>query len=170
VKGFEVWISTASHQYIVDAISHDVVGIPSTRVIGVRTVLQGNKITTSFQGCGEYPASQNVINYRLGKRCWINKLIFEYPGSRQLTDSSPLLFAAGDSDADAYFLRDAVGLRIVINRNEKELMCNGLENIDDKWIIQPMFIEPLPVRTKAYECSDVVNVSNSNIQNQLEAH
>jgi hypothetical protein len=50
-------------------------------------------------------------------------------------------------------LRDATGIRIVVNRNRTELMCRAYANQDGRWLVNPMFIEPLPRLAKGYPCS-----------------
>ena len=167
--GFHVWVSTASSQYIVDAIAPQHVGVPAQRVIGVRAVLQGGKLTSSFQGCGTYTDGQDIINFRQGKRCWINRIIFAIRDKqKQLQQASPISFGAGDSDTDYFFLRDARDLRLVINRNKREVMCNALQNVDAKWLINKMFIAPKKARTKGYRCAGFKNVLGKIIPDQKE--
>ena len=63
-----------------------------------------------------------------------------------LNQNSPAkrpVFGAGDSDTDITFLQDASVLKLAINRNRQELMCNAYNNYQDKWMINPMFIRPL---------------------------
>ena len=43
------------------------------------------------------------------------------------------------------FLTDATALRLVLNRNRIELMCRTYANSDDRWLANPMFIDPLPM-------------------------
>ena len=168
-NGFRVWISTASSQYIVDAIANKYVGVAADKVIGVRPVLKKGKITADFQGCGTFTNGQDIINFRQGKRCWINRIIFGIKDkSAQLHKRSGISFAAGDSDTDIFFLRDASDLRLVINRNKKEVMCNALQNIDRKWIINRMFISPKKTRKSEYKCSRFKNVLGKIIPNQRE--
>lgn len=154
-SGYDVWVSSASSQNLVEMFALQV-GIKADHVIGVRPVLdpQG-KTTFAFQGCGTYPdGTFDLINYRQGKRCWINKIIFGVTDPKaQLEQSSPTQFAAGDSDTDAFFVKDAQALRLVINRNKNELMCNAYENKDGHWLINPMFIKPKAAKDKKYDCS-----------------
>jgi hypothetical protein len=63
------------------------------------------------------------------------------------------VFGAGDSDTDISFLHDATHLRLVINRNKKEIMCNAYGNYMSKWIINPMFIQPRAQQMTPYLCS-----------------
>jgi len=158
--GFDVWISSASSQYIVEEFARHV-GLSNNRVIGVRPVLdKENRITTQFEGCGPTPAKQNLlINYRQGKRCWINKIIFaEKDKQKQIDQPSPTHFAAGDSDTDMFFVRDAKEFHVVINRQKPEIMCHALafsQGLKEKmgtWIINPMFIAPKSKKSSPYEC------------------
>ncbi|MBN1282269.1 MAG: haloacid dehalogenase-like hydrolase [Proteobacteria bacterium] len=158
--GFDVWVISASSQPLVEAFAARV-GIASDCVIGIRAALdKKGKATARFQGCSQYPEKNyGIISYGQGKRCWLNKVAFGRTAPvSQMNDKSPLVFAAGDSDGDLYFLKDAE-YRLVLNRNKAELMCNayaGARSVnpaDGVWIINPMFIKPKPKRTKPYDCS-----------------
>ena len=85
-NGFEVWVSSASSQQVVERIA-TYVNVAPDHVIGVRLVLDGNgKLTYNLQGCGGIADGQNdgagnvtgnsLINYVDGKRCWANKIIW----------------------------------------------------------------------------------------------
>ena len=63
------------------------------------------------------------------------------------------VFAAGDSDTDLTFLQDATGLKLALNRNKKELMCNAYGNAGGRWLVNPMFIEPRPQQAQPYACA-----------------
>lgn len=43
------------------------------------------------------------------------------------------------------FITDATALRLVINRNQIELMCRAYDDSDGRWLVNPMFIDPLGV-------------------------
>lgn len=155
-NGFDVWITTASPQYIVDAISTEV-GVAPNHVLGIRSVVTNGVITPNLQGCGTIADGANtMITFDTGKRCWINKVIFKVPAASQAVTNPDLtkrqVFAAGDSDTDIAFLKDATDLKLVINRNKNQVMCNALNNYQGKWIIEPMFISPKPKRMTAYDC------------------
>ncbi len=152
-SGFDVWISSASAQPIVEPFAKRV-GVDERHVIGVRPALdEEGRITPSFQDCVGSGVNSSFINYRLGKRCWINKVVFGMQDEKLLETPSPIEFAAGDSDTDIFFLRDARALRLAINRNKTELMCHAFANADGKWIVNPMFIEPRAQKASAYECA-----------------
>lgn len=155
--GFDVWVVSASSQYIVEPFA-ELVGIDADHVIGVRATLEGGETTYRFQGCGEVPEGNgDLITYRDGKRCWINKVIFgadaadHFTPTDQLTDR--LIFVAGDSVTDLSMLEDAEH-QLVINRGRTELMCHAYfnENGEGDWLINPMFIKPNPQNTDPYAC------------------
>ncbi|MEU3727205.1 haloacid dehalogenase-like hydrolase [Streptomyces sp. NPDC031705] len=154
--GFDVWISSASPQPVVEVWAQGA-GIDARHVIGIRNTTRGGTLTAHLQGCGSVPdGADTLIPYIDGKRCWINKEVFRVRG-RAAGEVQPAarrqVFAAGDSDTDVTFLRDATALRLVVNRNKNELMCRAYDNSDGRWIVNPMFIEPKPRRTSPYPCS-----------------
>jgi hypothetical protein len=128
--------------------------IDPAHVVGIRSHLdKEGKITPLLAGCGTQPeGNQTLITYRQGKRCWVNKIIFGITDPQEMMNhSSPTIFAAGDSNTDVFFVKDA-RYHLAINRNKDELMCLALENKGAHWIINPMFIDPLPTRTAEYQC------------------
>ncbi len=165
-NGFDVWIISASSQYLVEEFAKGV-GVSADRVIGVRAVLNSSgKTTAYFEGCGTAPdGNQELITYKVGKRCWLNKEVFElFRADDMMEIPTPIEFAAGDSDTDITFVKDATELKLAINRNKKELMCNAYADLyssanpDGKWLVNPMFIEPKGQYTKddgthTYSCS-----------------
>ncbi|MFD8148349.1 haloacid dehalogenase-like hydrolase [Streptomyces sp. NPDC059708] len=154
--GFDVWISSASPQPVVEVWAQGV-GVAADHVIGIRNTTRGGKLTTHLQGCGTVPdGADSMITYVDGKRCWINKEVFGVRGAaaeKVQPAARRQIFAAGDSDTDVTFLRDATALRLVVNRNKNELMCRAYDNSDGKWIVNPMFIEPKKQKTGPYPCS-----------------
>lgn len=151
---FDVWVVSASPQYVVESFAGHA-GIGRDRVIGVRPLLDDKKrVTYGVESCGPDSGDLPVITYRQGKRCWINKVIFgEKDPKAMLEKPSPTVFAAGDSDTDAFFVKDATGMKLVINRNTPEIMCNAYANTGRNWTINPMFIAPLPQRSEDYRCA-----------------
>ena len=136
---FDVWVVSASSQYLVESFAKRV-GIQPDRVIGVRSKLDDQgRLTGAFEPCG----GEETIPYRKGKVCWIDKII-----------RRPITFAAGDSDSDLFFLQKATRLRLVINRNKRELMCHAYSNQDGNGLINPMFIEPKPKKSEVYHCQE----------------
>ncbi|WP_405981507.1 haloacid dehalogenase-like hydrolase [Streptomyces sp. NBC_00158] len=155
--GFDVWISSASPQPVVEVWARGV-GIDAAHVIGIRnTTTRDGRLTAHLQGCGSVPdGADTMTTYIDGKRCWINKEVFGVRGKaaeKVQPAARRQVFAAGDSDTDISFLRDATALRLVLNRNKNELMCRAYDNSDGKWIVNPMFIEPKKQKTGPYPCS-----------------
>jgi hypothetical protein len=70
------------------------------------------------------------------------------------------VFAAGDSNTDITFVRDATVLKLIINRNKKELMCNGYANFGGKYLLNPMFLSPKPQLAAGYPCSTTACVDD----------
>ncbi|GLV84042.1 putative conserved lipoprotein LppF [Streptomyces lavendulae subsp. lavendulae] len=154
--GFDVWISSASPQPVVEVWAQGV-GVKADHVIGIRNTTRNGRLTAHLQGCGSVKdGADTMITYIDGKRCWINKEVFGVrgPAAEKVQPASRRqVFAAGDSDTDISFLRDATALRLVVNRNKNELMCRAYDNSDGKWIVNPMFIEPKKQKTSPYPCS-----------------
>jgi hypothetical protein len=165
-NGWDLWVISASPQPWVEAAAARV-GITPDRVIGIRLVESGGKLTHDIQGCGDVPDGQNdgagnvrgntLITYIDGKRCWMNKVIHgDTSAAAMQKNPDPAkrpVFAAGDSDTDLTFLQDATGLKLALNRNKKELMCNAYGNAGGRWLVNPMFIEPRPQQAQPYACA-----------------
>ncbi|MEU6058140.1 haloacid dehalogenase-like hydrolase [Streptomyces sp. NPDC047097] len=156
--GFDVWITSASAQPVVQVWAREV-GIGADHVIGVENLRSGGRLTPRLRGCGGDP---EAIPYIDGKRCAINRTILGVPPQRAF-ERQPAhrrqVFAAGDSDTDATFLHDATGLRLVLNRNKAELMCRAYHNGDGGWIVNPMFLEPKPALSTPYPCAERARVN-----------
>lgn len=165
--GFDVWVVSASSQHIVEPFAKQA-GIAADHVIGVRAVIDaGGKTTYNLQGCGSVSDGTNdgagkftgnsLMTYIDGKRCWINKVIHgDTTGAAEdrIEDASKRhVLGAGDSDTDVSFLQDATALRLVINRNKEELMCNAYANAGGSWLVNPMFIKPKGAFADGYACS-----------------
>ena len=164
-NGFDVWVVSASPQVVVEQWL-DTVGVAKDHLIGIRSVVVNGKYTADLQGCGDVPDGSNdgmgkvtgnsMITYIEGKRCWINKIIHGDAGATAI-DQRPAaqrhVFAAGDSDTDVEFLKDATVLKLVLNRNKKELMCHAYNNAGGHWLINPMFLDPRPQQASVYACA-----------------
>jgi phosphoserine phosphatase len=153
--GYDTWIITASPQDVVGALA-PLTGIPSDHVVGIRSLTDAaGRLTYSFEGCGDVPAGQTLISYIEGKRCWVNKVIYGEQPKHQF-DRQPerkrAAFAAGDSDTDIDFMRDAK-YKFVLNRAKTELMCFAYNNEGDSWRVNPMFIQPRAQRSTPFPCS-----------------
>jgi hypothetical protein len=165
--GFDVWVISASSQHIVEPFAA-MVGIEKDHVIGVRAVVdQDGLLTYNFEGCGSVAAGTNdgkggvtgnsMITYIDGKRCWMNKVIYgDMTAAAEQVQKDPAkrpVFGAGDSDTDVSFLKDSTSLKLVINRNKNEIMCNAYGNAGGSWIVSPMFIAPRAELVAGYACS-----------------
>lgn len=155
--GFDVYIVSAGSEPVTEVWSRGV-GVDAAHTIAIRSVLDRHgRITTRTEGCGDVPASRGAaIPYIDGKRCWINQEIYGVRGAAawQRQDARHrTAIAGGDADTDVTFVADATGAHLVVNRNKNELMCRAYDDADGRWVINPMFIEPLPRRQDLYPCS-----------------
>ena len=155
-RGYDVWIITASPQDVIGAMS-PLVGVPADHVIGIRSLTDASgKLTYKFEGCGDVADGvAQVIPFIQGKRCYVNKVVFGATGATawaRRPDGQRWVFAAGDSDSDVEFLRDAT-FKLVINRNKADLMCHAYNSENDTWRVNPMFIEPKTAKASSYACS-----------------
>lgn len=155
-SGFDVWIVSASPEPVVDVWARGV-GIAPDHAVGIRNTTEHGRLTSHLKGCGGVRDGEDrMITYIDGKRCWINQEIFGVRGpaaERVQPAARRQVFAAGDSDTDVSFLRDATGLRLVLNRNKNELMCRAYDDGDGRWLVNPMFIEPKKRKASAYPCA-----------------
>ena len=144
-NGFDVWVITASPELLVASFAKKV-GIKAENVIGIRNVVENGIITADLKGCGTFKDGENrMMTYRIGKRCWMNEIIFGITGEAAMTPAEDIskrpLFVAGDSDTDYHFMIDATGLRLLINREKPEITKEAFENKDGLWIINELFIK-----------------------------
>ncbi|MCQ8828835.1 haloacid dehalogenase-like hydrolase [Streptomyces malaysiensis] len=155
--GFEVWVDSAGSTPVTNAWAGGV-GVDREHVLAIRNLLDRHgRITYTQEGCGGEPASKGtVMPYIEGKRCWLNEKAFGVTGpdawKRQAPQNRPVI-AGGDADTDVTMVGDATGAGLVLNRNKNEIMCRAYDNADGTWLINPMFIEPLPRKEAAYPCS-----------------
>lgn len=152
--GFDVWVVSASAEPVVRSYAKRA-GIDAGHVIGVRAALDNAGLWSAHvQGCGG-GAADTAITYIDGKRCWINQVVYgdTTASAWQRRSGVRQVFAAGDSNTDIMFLRDATDLRLVLNRNKEELMCFSYNNEDTRWLVQPMFIGPKAARAALYPCA-----------------
>jgi phosphoserine phosphatase len=149
-NGFDVRIISALPEPVVRVWAAEV-GISSDRAMGTRTEHDGDVLTSRLASCGGEPS----IPYNEGKRCRVNEQAFGVQGPaafEQLPEQRRQVFGAGDSDGDVTFIADATALRLVINRNQIEVMCRAYANVDGRWLVNPMFINPLGV-SPPYPCA-----------------
>jgi hypothetical protein len=154
--GIEPWVVSASPKEFADVWGPGV-GIDSAHTIGISQLLRKGKLSGHLTGCGGLPdGSDAIMTYIDGKRCFINKIILGMKGPRALQPAPaakrPVL-AGGDATTDVTMVRDATGVHVVLNRNKDELMCYAYDNADQRWAINPMFIQPLPKKAGLYPCS-----------------
>lgn len=150
--GFDVRIVTASPQPQAQAWGEKI-GLEPDKVMGVKTVLDGDKWSYEMVQCG----GEKSMTYIEGKRCRVNEEVLGITGP-EAWDPAPedkrQVFAAGDSNTDVSFVGDATYLRLAVNRNKQELMCNAYFDEDDKWLVNPMFIEPKDKQDEPYDCDE----------------
>ncbi|MFJ8393827.1 haloacid dehalogenase-like hydrolase [Streptomyces sp. NPDC094144] len=155
--GFDVWIVSAGSEPVTEVWSRGI-GIDRAHTVAIRSVLdREGRITTRNEGCGGTGVTEGeAIPYIDGKRCWINQEIYGIKGRAAWHRQAPdrrITLGGGDADTDVTFVGDATGAHLVLNRNKNEVMCRAYDNADGRWVVNPMFIEPLPRRTTAYPCA-----------------
>lgn len=158
--GFDVYIVSAGSEPVTEVWSRGRggVGIDRAHTIAIRSVLDSKgRITTYNEGCGGVGRTQGeAIPYIDGKRCWINQDIFRIKGKSAWEKQrwgKRIALGGGDADTDVTFVGDATGAHLVLNRNKNEVMCRAYDNADGRWVVNPMFIEPLPRKSGSYPCS-----------------
>ncbi|MFF2652335.1 haloacid dehalogenase-like hydrolase [Streptomyces sp. NPDC058045] len=155
--GFEVYIVSAGSEPVTEVWSRGV-GIDADHTIAIRSLTdRRGRITPWSEGCGgTRPSMGEEIPYIDGKRCWINQDIYRVRGKaawKQQPAPRRIAVGGGDADTDVTFVADATGAHLVLNRNKDEIMCRAYDDEDGRWLVNPMFIEPLPRRTAPYPCS-----------------
>ncbi|WP_345461347.1 haloacid dehalogenase-like hydrolase [Nocardioides marinquilinus] len=158
--GITPWVVSASPDLWAKVWSPGA-GVPARHTIGIRTVLRNGRVTPDLLGCGGYrDGNQRIMPYVQGKRCWVNQEILGIQGKAALRLAPKRLrpvIAGGDASTDVVMVRDATRAHIVLNRNSNEIMCRaffrGRYGADGKWLVTPMFIDPLPKLDGRYPCS-----------------
>lgn len=155
--GYAVWVISASPERDVRVWAAGV-GVPARHVIGIESLYDAHgRQTAHLAGCGGVPdGADSVLTYVEGKRCFVNQNVFGIHGPaafRQAPRTRRAVLAAGDSSTDVVFVGDATGLHLTVNRQSAELMCTAYDDADGRWLINPMFLQPLPVRSTPYPCS-----------------
>ncbi|CAM5556422.1 phosphoserine phosphatase OS=Streptomyces alboniger OX=132473 GN=CP975_06200 PE=3 SV=1 [Streptomyces alboniger] len=155
--GFDVYIVSAGSEPVTEVWSKSV-GIDRAHTVAIRSVLdRKGRITTWNQGCGGVPVNKGeAIPYIDGKRCWVNQEIYGVKGEaawRKQDRAHRIALGGGDADTDVTFVGDATGAHLVLNRNKAEFMCRAYDDADGRWIVNPMFVEPLPRKDDGYPCS-----------------
>lgn len=155
--GFDVYIVSAGSEPVTEVWSKSV-GVDREHTIAIRSVLdRKGRITTWNQGCGDVPVNKGeAIPYIDGKRCWINQEIYGVKGAAAWDKQDPshrIALGGGDADTDVTFVGDATGAHLILNRNKDEVMCRAYDNADGRWVVNPMFIEPMKQKPDLYPCS-----------------
>lgn len=154
--GIQTWIVSASPKEFADVWGR-AVGIGPNHTLGVFQLTTNGRLNGRLEGCGGVPdRADSVMTYVDGKRCFINERIVGITG-RQALRPAPYaqrpVITGGDATTDVSMLSDATGARIVLNRNDDEVMCRAYDDPDGRWLVQPMFIQPLPRKEGRYPCS-----------------
>lgn len=165
--GFSVWVVSASHQALVEAIASEA-GVDPANVIGVRPRLgpdgryalgwddptsEGDAPTALAAG------TPPIITYYEGKCAWISRVIFGARGSAVLARPAgarrPVL-ALGDADTDLAMLESASALAILFDRHQVRVTCRALSE-PARFVVHPLFVAPPPPRAEPYPCSTHVD-------------
>lgn len=120
--GFEVWILSASPELLYQRFCAEQLGLPEDRIIGVKSrVGEGNIVTDELV----YPVSQDE-----GKADVVRTFIKADP-----------LFVGGNSRGDLEMMNTSVGLKIMINPDDKkpEKVAGG-KTIKQYWQADPRCI------------------------------
>ena len=152
--GFDVWIISASMQATVEVMAK-LVGITADHVIGTRQMLDPQGLLLPvLKGCGPFPdGNLELMPFRKGKRCWLNEVVFgESDPARFLEKPMPSCFCGRGYGIGSFLFDGCTGLRLAINRNRPELMCHAYHNADGKWLVNPMFIDPMPRKEDGFQC------------------
>lgn len=155
--GFDVYIVSAGWEPVTEVWSAGV-GVDAEHTLAIRSVLDDEgRVTTRMAGCGGVPDGQGeVIPYIDGKRCLLNEKVFGITGPAAWEKQDPahrIVLGSGDADTDVTFVADAVGAHLVLNRNQNEIMCRAYDDEDGRWLVNPMFIEPLGRKETPYPCA-----------------
>lgn len=115
--GAEVWIVSASNQWIIEAAA-PVMGVPVERVVGIRVAVEDGKLTDRVVA---------PVTYRQGKVEAIQKYIQQQP-----------VLVAGDSMTDYEMLNYAKTLALVINPKDKGAPDHNIARLAQQhgWAIQ----------------------------------
>lgn len=120
-SGFEVWVVSASPQWIVETAAERV-GIKANRVLAIETESEGSAL-----GDERITSRLKRVTYKEGKANAIRSMIGTTP-----------VFGAGDSTGDIEMLTLGAGPRLLIDRGKEVLLALAKER---GWLIQPPFIQ-----------------------------
>lgn len=108
--GFEIWIVTASPEFLYEKFCAEQLGIPQERILGVKSLVTADGVTT---GQLVYPVPQDN-----GKAEVVNTFIKTKP-----------LFAGGNSRGDMELMNTSVGLKLIVNPDDKK--------VEKRWVTRP---------------------------------
>lgn len=152
--GIEPWIVSASPKEFADVWGRGI-GIDRAHTIGVSQRTTRGRLDGRLEPCGGV-RGDGIMTYVDGKRCFVNKRVLGIRGPQALRPAPRAarpVIAGGDATTDVTMVGDATGAHVVLNRNGAELMCRAYDDADGRWLVNPMFIQPLPKQTAAYPCS-----------------
>lgn len=115
--GFEVWIVSASAQWVVEEAAAGA-GLRNVKVLGMLPAVNESGALTPMM---------LRVTYRKGKADAIRSVIGKEP-----------VFVAGDSMTDYEMMRMGSGPRLLIDRNKKELLDAASKH---EWLVQPKFLD-----------------------------
>lgn len=99
--GFEIWILTASPELLYQQFVHENLGIPKTRILGVKSVIHKGEATDQLidpipQDAGKAEAIQTFIKTRP-------------------------LFVGGNSRGDMEMMNESVGIKLIVNPDDEKV-------------------------------------------------
>ncbi|UAY55590.1 HAD family hydrolase [Arachidicoccus terrestris] len=134
--GFEIWVVSASPELLYQGFVHEGLGIPKDRILGVKSVIHHDSVTSQIV----FPVPQDG-----GKADLVQTQIKAQP-----------LFAAGNSRGDMELMLSSIGLKMIINPDQKKVetaesagQMKG-HTVLDFWRQQPA--------TVIVSCEDVPNL------------
>lgn len=120
--GFEIWIVSASPEFLYEQFCAEQLGIPEDRILGVKSLVTADGVTTDQL---VFPVPQDN-----GKAEVINTFIKAKP-----------LFAAGNSRGDMEMMNTSVGLKMIVNPDDKKAeKVMGDKTVKQYWENDPRAI------------------------------
>lgn len=102
---FEIWIISASPEFLYQEIIHRELGIPKERILGMKAVISGNNLATNLL-VNPYPMNQGKVEA-------INTFI-----------KVPPLIVGGNSRGDMEMMNASTGLKIIVNPDDSHVENN----------------------------------------------
>lgn len=138
---FEVWIVSASPEYLYEKFCAEQLGIPQDRILGVKSLVTAEGVTTDQL---VFPVPQDN-----GKAEVVNTFIKAKP-----------LFAGGNSRGDMELMNTSVGLKMIINPDDKKVE----KEMDNKTVKQYWVNDP---RCIIEYCNDVPEGNHKYVTGEL---